>query len=245
VKQNQITFGIHPVLEALEAGKPIDKIYIQREARSEGLNEIRQKALKLGVLFQFVPVEKLNRLTKGNHQGVVALSAEIDYADIEVLVPTVFEQGRQPFVLVLDKVTDVRNFGAICRSASCAGVDAIIIPTHGAALINSDAMKASAGALNIIPVCRSLNLKITLKFLKDSGFTIFSCTEKNSKPYYQANFTDPTAIIMGSEEDGVSGEYLKLSDELITIPMAGQIASLNVSVATGIVLFEVLRQRTK
>lgn len=237
-------FGIHPVLEAIESGKQIDKLYFQRETKSEGLNLVRKAALNRGIIFQFVPAEKLNRLTKGQHQGVVALLCEIDYANLETLIPTIFEQGHAPFMLMADRITDVRNFGAICRSALCAGVDGVIIPAHGAAQINSDAMKASAGALNTLPVCKEPNLKDSLKYLKDSGLKIISVTEKADKPFYTADLRGPLVLIMGAEDEGISGEYLKLSDEVITIPMSGKLDSLNVSVAAGIVMFEVLRQRT-
>jgi 23S rRNA (guanosine2251-2'-O)-methyltransferase len=243
MQDSPLIFGIHPVLEAIQAGKQIDKIYIQRDARSEGLNQIRQLAMKMKLHFQFVPIEKLNRLTHGSHQGVVATSSGIDYADLSILIPTVFEDGNQPFIIILDRITDVRNFGAVCRTALCAGADAVVIPAQGAAMINSDAMKASAGALSIIPVCKEDNLKNTLKFLKDSGLKVFACTEKADKPYFEADFKGPLALIMGSEEDGVSAEYLKYSDEQVKIPMSGRLGSLNVSVAAGIVMFEVFKQR--
>jgi 23S rRNA (guanosine2251-2'-O)-methyltransferase len=244
MKNNDLIFGVHPVLEAIESGKQIDKLYFQRETKSEGLNQVRKAALNKGIIFQFVPAEKLNRLTKGQHQGVVALLCEIDYASIETLIPSVFEEGQTPFIIIADRITDVRNFGAICRTALCAGVDAIVIPAHGAAAISSDAMKASAGALNLLPVCKEVNLKDTLKYLKNSGLKIISVTEKGDKPYYEAELHGPIAMILGAEDDGVSGEYLKLSDEVITIPMSGKLDSLNVSVAAGIVMFEALRQRT-
>lgn len=244
MKSNDIIFGIHPVLEAIESGKQIDKLYFQRETKSEGLNLVRKAALNKGIIFQFVPAEKLNRLTKGQHQGVVALICEIDYVNLETLIPTVFEQGNAPFMVIADRITDVRNFGAICRTALCAGADGIIIPAHGAAQISSDAMKASAGALNMLPVCKEANLKDSIKYLKDSGLKIVSVTEKGNKPYYEADLLGPLVLIMGAEDEGVSGEYLKLSDEVITIPMSGKLDSLNVSVAAGIVMFEVMRQRT-
>lgn len=244
MKNNDLIFGIHPVLEAIESGKQIDKLYFQRETRSEGLNLVRKAALSRGIIFQFVPAEKLNRLTKGQHQGVVALLCEIDYADLETLIPTVFEQGQAPFMVIADRITDVRNFGAICRTALCAGADGIIIPAYGSAQINSDAMKASAGALNILPVCKEANLKDSIRYLKNSGIKIVSVTEKADKPYYTADLKGPIALIMGAEDEGISGEYLKLSDEIITIPMSGKLDSLNVSVAAGIVMFEVLHQRT-
>ena len=243
MKSSNIIFGVHPILEALESGRPVDKIFFQRDARSEGLNKIRQLALKKGIHFQFVPVEKLNRMKQGNHQGVIALISEIDYADLETLLPGVFEGGRDPFILILDKITDVRNFGAISRSALCAGVDAVVIPVQGSAQINSEAMKASAGALNKIPICKSENLKQTIALLKNSGLTVVSCTEKAQTDLYRADLGGPIAVILGSEETGISEEYLKLSDQKVRIPMAGSLDSLNVSVAAGIIMFEILRQR--
>lgn len=244
MKSSDMIFGIHPVLEAIESGKQIDKLYFQRETKSEGLNLVRKAALNRGIIFQFVPAEKLNRLTRGQHQGVVALLCEIDYANLETLVPTIFEQGQAPFLVMADRVTDVRNFGAICRSALCAGVDGVIIPAHGAAQINSDAMKASAGALNTLAVCKEANLKETLKFLRNCGIKVVSVTEKATTPYHEADLSGPLVLILGAEDEGISGEYLKLSDEAITIPMSGKLDSLNVSVAAGIVMFEVFRQRT-
>lgn len=245
MKNNELIFGIHPVLEAIESGKQIDKLYFQRETKSDGLNLVRKAALNRGIIFQFVPAEKLNRLTRGQHQGVVALLCEIDFAELETLIPTVFEQGQTPFIIIADRVTDVRNFGAICRSALCAGADGIVIPGLGAAQINSDAMKASAGALNLLPVCKEINLKESIKYLKNCGLKIVAVTEKATKPYYNADLKGPLALIMGAEDEGISGEYLKLSDEVITIPMSGKLDSLNVSVAAGIVMFEVRRQRTE
>jgi len=173
----------------------------------------------------------------------VCFISEITYYKIEDIVPQIFEEGKVPQLLILDRVTDVRNFGAIARTAECAGVDAIIIPSKGAAQINSDAIKTSAGALHRIKVCRENNLKEVIEYLKQSGITIIACTEKAGEVIYDADFTAPLAILMGSEEDGISGEYLKRSDKKIKIPMAGKITSLNVSVATGIILFEALRQR--
>ena len=191
-----------------------------------------------------VPGAKLDRIAAGkNHQGCVAFISSITYFQIEELLPTIFEAGRTPLLLILDRITDVRNFGAIARSAECAGVDAIIIPSRGAAQVGADAIKTSAGALHAIPICRESNLKDTIDFLKASGLRIASCTEKGSTPHHKTELSGPLAIVMGSEEDGISSEYLKRSDVRVQIPMRGKISSLNVSVATGIILFEVLRQR--
>jgi 23S rRNA (guanosine2251-2'-O)-methyltransferase len=195
------------------------------------------------ITFQYVPVEKLNRLTTKNHQGVAGYISSITYHKIQDIVPTIFEEGKVPLILILDRITDVRNFGAIARTAECSGVQAIVIPAHGAAQINADAMKTSAGALNKVPVCREENLKTVIHFLKECGLQIVSCTEKASDYYFQMDFTVPTAIIMGSEENGISNEYLQKSDAKAKIPLMGEIGSLNVSVATGIILYEAVSQR--
>jgi 23S rRNA (guanosine2251-2'-O)-methyltransferase len=240
---NNLIFGTRAVIEALNAGKDIEKILVQKGLSNELYSQLRQALKGQTVPIQFVPPEKLKRITDKNHQGVVAYLTEITYYDAEELLANVFEKGRIPLVLVLDRITDVRNFGAIARGAECAGVDFIIIPSRGAAQINGDAIKTSAGALHRLKVCREDNLKTTLEFLKESGLQIVACHEKTENLIYAADFTKPTAVIMGSEEDGISNEYLKRSDMQVKIPMAGQIASLNVSVATGIVLFEAVKQR--
>ncbi len=237
-------FGIRAVIEAIEAGKEIEKILIQRGIAGELFNQLRKVLKGTDIPFQMVPPEKIKRLTSKNHQGVIAFVSEVTYYRSEDLLPRVFEEGKTPLVLLLDRVTDVRNFGAIARSAECAGVDFIIIPSRGAAQINADAIKTSAGALHRIPVCRENNLKDTLNYLKEYGLQVFACHEKTDHLIYSANLKGPTAIVMGSEENGISAEYLKLCDGAIKIPMPGNTASLNVSVATGIVLFEVIRQRS-
>lgn len=237
-------YGTRAVIEALRAGKELDKIYIQKGLNNQLFHELRKALQGKDIPYVIVPPEKLNRLSGNrNHQGVVALLAEIAYHKAEDLLGTIFESGKTPLVLVLDKVTDVRNFGAIARSAECAGVDMIIIPEQGSAQVNADAMKTSAGALHRIPVCRERNLKATLDFLKESGLQIISCHEKTEQLIYDADFTRPTAVIMGAEDTGISPEYLKRSDLQVKIPMIGKIASLNVSVAAGIVLFEAVHQR--
>ncbi len=237
-------YGIHAVTEAIRAGKEIDKLFLQEGLKSDLSSELRRLTKENNILYVMVPAQKLNRIAAGkNHQGCVAFLSSVSYSKIEDLLPTIFEAGRTPLILILDRITDVRNFGAIARSAECAGVDAIIIPTRGSAQVNGDAIKTSAGALHSIPVCREDNLKVTLDYLKDSGLRIASCTEKGSTPHYSTDLSGPLAIVMGSEEDGISTEYLKRSDVRVQIPMRGKISSLNVSVATGIILFEVLRQR--
>lgn len=236
-------FGVHPVLEALRADKDVEKVMIQKGLSNQIFKELRELMSSKHVPFQFVPPEKLNRLTSKNHQGVIAFITEIKFQEIEHILPGIFEKGRVPLVLILDRVTDVRNFGAICRTAECAGVDSIIIPSRGAAQINADAIKTSAGALHKIPICREPNLKNTISYLKESGLSIIACTEKTEQEYTQLDYSEPLAIIMGSEDEGISGEYLKLSDARAKLPLLGNIGSLNVSVACGVILYEAIRQR--
>lgn len=240
---NNMVFGLHPVEELIKAGKEIDKIFIQTGLRSPQITEIAKYARANKIVVQYVPVEKLNRLTRKNHQGVIAFICPISYQLIEEVVPMVYESGKMPFIVILDRVTDVRNFGAIARTCYAAGVDAIVIPSRGSALINGDAMKTSAGALSNINVCRVENVKDTIDFLKSSGVKIVSVSEKGKNTIWESDFKGPVAIMMGSEEDGISEAYLKRSDEHLLIPMPGDIDSLNVSVATGIICFEVVRQR--
>lgn len=241
--ETNFIFGIRAVIEAIESGKEIDKILIQRGISGELFNQLRKALRGTETPFQLVPAEKIRRITSKNHQGVIAFMSEVTYYRTEDLLPRVFDEGRIPLVLVLDRVTDVRNFGAIARSAECAGVDFIVIPSRGSAQINADAIKTSAGALHRVRVCREHNLKQTLQYLKEYGLRVIACHEKTDKLIYDAGLREPAAIIMGSEENGISGEYLKLCDYSVKIPMKGQTASLNVSVATGIVLFEAIRQR--
>ncbi|WP_114778400.1 23S rRNA (guanosine(2251)-2'-O)-methyltransferase RlmB [Botryobacter ruber] len=244
----EMIFGLRPIIEAMLAGKTLEKIFLQKSARNPMTDEILDLAKKAEVPVATVPVEKLNKLTRKNHQGAVALLSAISYSPLSEIVPSLFEQGKTPLLLVLDRITDVRNFGSIARNAECLGVDAIIIPSRGGAQINADAMKTSAGALNLVPVCREPNLKDTIDYLKDSGIQIVACTEKTEHQLTDdsnLDFVGPTAIIMGSEEDGISPEYLKRADARVRIPLVGQIGSLNVSVATGIILYEVLRQRLR
>ncbi len=241
--EDNLIYGTRAVMEAVREGKEIEKIFIQRGLHNPLINELKKELKDAGVFFNDVPPEKLNRLTGKNHQGVVAVLSSIVYHSIELLLPQIFEKGEIPLLVMLDRVTDVRNMGAIVRTAECVGVHAIILPSRGGALINSDAIKTSAGALHRVPVCREDNLKLTLEFLSSSGLQIIACTEKTEKLIYNADLTAPCVIIMGSEEDGISGEYLKRADDKVKIPLQGTIASLNVSVATGVILYEALRQR--
>ncbi len=240
-----LVYGIHPILEALNAGKDIEKILLSRELRNPQVREITSIAEEREIPVQKVPNEKLDSFTKANHQGIVAFVSMIEYQPIEDILIRSFESGRQPMFIILDRITDVRNFGAIARSAECAGVDALIIPSRGSAQVNADAIKTSAGALNLVPVHRSPNLKNTLRYLKDSGVRLIAVTEHGSTDYGTTDLSGPTAFILGSEEDGISPEYLKLCDDRIKISLLGTIGSLNVSVAAGIIIFEALRQRNK
>lgn len=245
MEEDNLVFGIRAVIEAINADKTIEKILLQKGLSNELFYQLRAALRGKDIPFQFVPPEKIKKITSKNHQGVIAYLAEVTYYTTEDLLQEVFEKGKTPFILILDRITDVRNFGAVARSAECAGVDFIIIPSRGAAQINADAIKTSAGALHRIKVCREDNLKDTIEYLKEYKIKIIACHEKTDKLMYDADLTQPTAIIMGSEENGISGEYLKKSDVQVKIPMEGSIASLNVSVATGIILFEAIRQRLK
>ena len=236
-------FGLRPIIEAIQAGKEIDTLFIQKGLKNELFQELWQLVRARKVNYKHVPVEKLNRLTHKNHQGVFAFISPINFHKTDNIIQDVFEKGENPLFLVLDRVTDVRNFGAIVRTAECSGVQAIIVPEKGSAAINGDALKTSAGALHNIPICREFNLKATIEYLKNCGLQIVGCTEKTEEKIYQLNFNLPTAIIMGSEEDGISTEYLKLCDYKAKIPMNGTIGSLNVSVSAGVILYEAVRQR--
>ena len=243
MKNKEAIFGIRPIIEVIKSGKTIDKLFIQKGLHNESFAILWKLVRKNRINYKHVPVEKMNRLTKKNHQGVFAFISPIDFYNIEDVIPNLYEEGKSPLILVLDRITDVRNFGAIARTAECSNVDCIIVPEQNSAAINSDAMKTSSGALNNIKICRTWNLKMTLQILKDNGIQIVSCTEKTNNEIYTVNYQIPTAVILGSEENGVSSEFLKLSDEKVKIPVLGNIESLNVSVACGVILYEIVRQR--
>ena len=243
IDKSQYIYGIHAVLEAIEAGKDIDKILLSKTINDETAREISDKARQLRVPVQRVPVQKIDRITRRNHQGVLAMMAAVTYYQVENLVPQMFDEGENPFIVVLDGVTDVRNFGAVARTCECAGVNAIVIPDRESVSVNADAVKTSAGALNYLPVCRERNLVNAVKFLRDSGFKIVGTSDKNSSPYTQADYTGPVAIVLGAEDKGISPEMMKLCDTQVFIPEFGHINSLNVSVAGGIMIYEVVRQR--
>ena len=241
--EKDMIFGIRAVIEAIQAGKEIDKILMRRDMTSELSRELFAALNGMHVPVQYVPLEKLNKLTVKNHQGAIAFISPVAYQRIEDIIPGIYEQGKMPFIVVLDGITDVRNFGAIARTCECAGVDAIVIPSKGGASISADAIKTSAGALLSIPVCREENLGNALKFLVASGIKLVAASEKATKNYTQAILSEPVAFIMGAEDEGVSPDHLRLCDEMVSIPMSGNIASLNVSVATGVLLYEAVRQR--
>lgn len=235
-------YGTRAVMEAILAGKEIEKILVQSGLNNDLIKELILTARGKKVPLTFVPAEKLKRMSAKNHQGVICLVSAVSYTTLSNIVAAAFNEGREPFLLVLDRVTDVRNFGAIVRTAECAGIDAIVISEKGNAPITSDAMKTSAGALNHMPVCREPDLKKTIKFLQESGIRVVACTEKAEKTIYDVEFKGPVALIMGSEEDGISDILLREADDLAKIPLKGKIESLNVSVAAGVAIFEVVRQ---
>ena len=231
------------MLEALEAGKEVDKILVKRDIQSELSRELFAALKGRTIPVVRVPVEKLNRITRKNHQGVIAFISAVEYAHVDTLVPTLYEEGRVPLLVLLDGITDVRNFGSIARTCDCAGVDAIIIPAHNSVTVNADAVKTSAGALYTLPVCREKNITETLRYLKDSGVRIVCATEKGTMSYTRSAYTEPVCIVMGAEDTGIPVEHLRLCDDWVSIPQFGNIESLNVSVATGVILYEAVRQR--
>ncbi|MCF6353320.1 MAG: 23S rRNA (guanosine(2251)-2'-O)-methyltransferase RlmB, partial [Cyclobacteriaceae bacterium] len=216
-------FGIRPIMEAIKSGKTFDKLFVQKDLTGDLLKELITELKDNRVIFTKVPFEKLNRLTRKNHQGVVGFISPIEFASIDNIIDRCFATGKDPLLLVLDRITDVRNFGAIVRTAECAGVDAVVVPAHGAAQISSDAMKTSAGGLNHIPICRAFNLPQTLATMQQSGINLVACTEKTDKSVYEADLKVPLAIIMGSEEDGISKEILQMADQKAKIPINGRI----------------------
>ena len=240
---NGTIFGIRAVIEAIEAGKEIDKLLIKKDLQGDLSRELFNTLKGRGIPVQRVPVERLNRITRKNHQGVIAFTTEITYQHIEDIVPTLFEEGRNPFFILLDGITDVRNFGAIARTAECAAADAIIIPTHNSVSANADAVKTSAGALHTIPVCREPRMDSTIKYLKECGFHIIGATEKGETNYTKGDYSGPVCLVMGAEDTGIPSEHLALCDEWVRIPILGRIESLNVSVAAGILIYEIVKQR--
>ncbi|MCI1780120.1 MAG: 23S rRNA (guanosine(2251)-2'-O)-methyltransferase RlmB [Bacteroidales bacterium] len=241
--KNNYLFGLHPVMEAISAGKNIDKIYLKKGLEGEQFRSMMVIIEKRNIPFQFVPGEKLDRLVRGRHQGIVALMANIDYTDLGSALEKAMSHNGQPLVVMLDGVSDVRNFGSVARTAECAGADFIILPAKGGAPINADAIKTSAGALMRIDVCKVPNLKIAIYQLLQKNFQIVAATEKCDSPIYDIDFKKATAIILGSEGKGISSSVMSLATAKAKIPMNGEIGSLNVSNAAAIVLYEAVRQR--
>ncbi|MCG8699387.1 MAG: 23S rRNA (guanosine(2251)-2'-O)-methyltransferase RlmB [Bacteroidales bacterium] len=242
-KNKNLLVGTRPVLEIFDTDKVVSKILMKRGANGEQHQAILEQAKRHKIPLQLVPLEKLNRIFGGNHQGVVAFLSPIPYHDLEHTLIGLFEQGKSPFIVVLDGITDVRNFGAIARTAECAGVDAIVIPEKGSVDITEDAIKTSAGALHKIPVCRVSNLHLAIKYMKQSGLKVMAASEKGNKTYFEETTDEPIALVMGAEDTGVSAQVLKEVDVLTSIPLHGTINSLNVSVAFGIIAFDIVKKR--
>lgn len=243
MEKSDYIFGIRAVTEAIESGKDIDKILVKKDLQGELIGQLLQLARENRVLVKRVPVQTIDRITRKNHQGVVAVMSAVTYYRLDHLVPQLYEEGKLPFIIVLDGITDVRNFGAIARTAECVGADAIVIPEHGSVSVGGDAVKTSAGALLHIPVCRERSAALAVKFLKENGYKVVAVSEKSAVNYTTIDYTDPVALVLGAEDFGISPEVMKLTDCSAAIPMFGKIGSLNVSVAAGVMMYEVVRQR--
>jgi 23S rRNA (guanosine2251-2'-O)-methyltransferase len=243
MEKTDMIYGTRAVIEAILAGKEIEKVMIQSGLSNDLIKELIHEAKNHKVSFTFVPAEKLKRMSSRNHQGVICLLSSVSYASLDDVIHKAYSEGREPFLVLLDRVTDVRNFGALARTAECAGVDALVIGEKGNAPITSDAMKTSAGALNYLPVCRERDLKKTMQALRENGIKVIACTEKASQDLYDVDVTGPVAILMGSEEDGIADVLLREADDLARLPLRGKIESLNVSVAAGVAMYEVVRRR--
>ena len=238
--KQQIIYGLRPVIEAIGSGAQIERVLIQNGLNSSLLNELRGKMREHDIPFQYVPVEKLNKMTTGNHQGVVATIGSIKYHDFVDVVESL--EGT-PLILMLDHITDVRNMGAIARTAECTGVAALVVPDRGSAAMNEDAIKTSSGALLRLPVCREQNFKTVINLAKQYGYQVVAATEKGAEHYRKVDFRQPTLLILGNEETGISPDLLKISDVRAQLPIVGEVASLNVSVAAGVFMYEALEQR--
>lgn len=243
MEKSDYIFGIRAVAEAIEAGKDIDKILIKKDLHGDLVGELLTLARENRVMVRRVPGQTIDRITRKNHQGVLAMLSAVTYHRLDHLVPQLYEEGRLPFIVVLDGITDVRNFGAIARTAECVGADAIVIPEHGSVSVGGDAVKTSAGALHHIPVCRERSAALAVKFLRENGYKVVAVSEKSAVNYTTIDYTDPVALVMGAEDTGISPEVMKLTDCSAAIPMFGKIGSLNVSVAAGVMMYEVVRQR--
>ncbi|HRB72640.1 23S rRNA (guanosine(2251)-2'-O)-methyltransferase RlmB [Flavobacterium sp. WV_118_3] len=244
MEKEHLIFGIRAIIEAVNAGKEIDKVFIQKEAQGDLMQELMKTLKKNSINFSYVPIEKLNRLTSNNHQGAVASIAPVSFYSLESLVESVIEKSEKPLFLILDQLSDARNFGAIIRTAECTGVDGIIIQKQGSAPVNGDTVKTSAGAVFNVPICKVDHIKDAIFYLQGSGVKTVAATEKTESLLYDIDLSGPLAIIMGSEDKGVNPSVLKMVDEKAKLPMFGTISSLNVSVACGAFLYETVRQRS-
>ena len=242
-KTSNLVYGIRTVIEAIKSGQHLERVFIQKNLKGDLYKDLMIHLHQTTTPISKVPIERINKFTRKNHQGVVALISPVQYHNLEHVIPQLFEEGKNPLILILDEITDVRNFGAIARTSECLGVHAVVIPSKGGAQVNEDAVKTSAGAFNYLPVCREKNLSDVVRYLQESGINVIACSEKTDQHLGEVNFTVPTAIIMGSEENGISGELIQLANEIAKIPMSGSIASLNVGVAAGMALYEVQSQR--
>lgn len=238
-------FGIRAIIEAIEAGKEIDKVLVKKDLGGDLSRELFAKLKEYGTVTQRVPLEKLNRITRKNHQGAIALLSPVGYDRLDRIIPELYEAGKTPFIIVLDSLTDTRNFGAIARTASCAGADCVVIPERNSVSVNADAVKTSAGALMSLPVCRERSTLEAVRILRDNGIKVVGASEKAAMDYADIDYKVPVAVVMGSEDTGISNEVLRQCDDLAAIPITGPIGSLNVSVAAGVMMFEVVRQRGK
>jgi 23S rRNA (guanosine2251-2'-O)-methyltransferase len=243
VKQSSLIIGRQPLVEALQSGKAIDKILLQKNAAGDVINTVRQLAREQNIPIQIVPIEKLNGLTKANHQGLIAFAARVQYMDLQQVIDHVVSNGELPLFLMLDGVTDVRNIGAIARSAICCGAQAIIIPDKGVGALNEEAMKSSAGALEQIHICRVNSLLKAVDTLHLNGIKVFTSEMRAEQNVFELPFTDPCCVIMGDEGKGVQPYLAKAADHFFKIPMAASFDSFNVSVATGIILYEAMKHR--
>ena len=243
IDKSEMIFGVRAVIEAVQAGKDIDKILVKKDIQSDLSKELFAALKGTLIPVQRVPVERINRITRKNHQGVIAFVSAVTYQKTEDLVPFLFEEGKNPLFVMLDGITDVRNFGAIARTCECAGVDAIVIPAKGSVTVNADAIKTSAGALHVLPVCKEKSISDAIRFLQASGVKVYAASEKAYENYTAIKYEGPVAIVMGAEDTGVSMDNLRICDSMVKIPQFGTIGSLNVSVASSILVYEVVRQR--
>jgi 23S rRNA (guanosine2251-2'-O)-methyltransferase len=244
LKESDCIFGLRPVIEAIKAGRQIDRLLVKQGLHGALYHELMTEVRKNNIAYQIVPVERIELVTRKNHQGVLAWLSIIEYQHIANLLPMIFEKGEEPLIVALDGVSDVRNFGAIVRSAGCLGAHAVMIPEKGSARIGSDAVKTSAGALHTVPVCREKSIVRSIGYLKDSGLRVICSVEKSGTPAAVTDLTGPAVLILGSEDKGISRELTALADYTVKIPMTGSIGSLNVSVAAGILIYEIVRQRS-